>query len=194
MVVYLLRNSRAPNKVVPITVAINREVLVSSNTAVRPDQNPVATGTEFPNYQDPEGEDVWVITLSTTERDADGDLVTPEIINLVSKATAHLELSAALGRLGKRIDWGPLSVDDYAPQVIDLFPPLDMTEGVPISSNLIIRLEDPLPAAGIDLSTLHMHINGLPVITSGTALPGMNVEFRGNVFDMSIIHRPRRVM
>ena len=195
MVVFYLRNSRAPNtKIVPVTISLNREVLVGSNSPVRPDQNPVATGTAFPNLQDLEGEDVWVLTLSTTERDADGDLIPTEVINLVSTSTVHQELEAALGRLGKKVDWGPLATDDSAPQVVEIFPPITQTENVPITSNLVIRLKDLLPASGLDLSTLHISINDLPIVISGSASPGKDIEFRGNVFDMTIIHRPTRIL
>lgn len=195
MVVFYLRNSRTPNsKIVPVTVSLNREVLVGSSTAVRSDQNPVATGTQFPNLQDFEGEDIWVLTLSTTERDDDGDLIPTEVINLTSADNVHQELEAALGRLGSKVNWGPVLPDDYAPQVVEIFPPVTQTSDVPITSNLIVRLQDPLPASGMDLSTLHLSINGLPIVVSGSPVAGAQVEFRGNVFDLTLIHRPKRIL
>jgi hypothetical protein len=57
---------------------------------------------------------------------------------------------------------------------------------------VIYRITDPLPAAGLDLSTLNMTLNGLPVITNGTVESGETVEFKGNVFDLNMIYRPKR--
>lgn len=194
MVVFYLRNSRIPSgKIVPVTVALNKEVILGAKTTARPDQNPVATGTYFPNLLDYEGEEIWIITLSTRERDADGDPIPPEVINVLSESHIHIELEAALGRIGRKIDWGTPLPDTQAPQLIEINPPLSQTSNVPISSNVILRLQDPLPAAGMDLSTLNLTLNGFPVVTSGLAAPGMDVDIRGNVFDLTIIHRPRRI-
>lgn len=160
---------------------------------VRPDQNPAGTGTEFPNLQDSEGNRIWILSVSTTERDANGDPIPPEIVNLVTQNTVHLELEAAIGRLGQKVDWGIPLEDISAPQLVDLTPPLTQTTNVPIISNIIVHLQDPLPAAGIDISTINMSINGLSVITNGVSEPNMDVEFRGNIFDMTVIHRPKRL-
>ena len=74
MPVYYLRNSKAPTgKIVPITVSLNLEVLSS---VVQP-----ATGTEFPDTQDPEGEGIWILTVCTTELDSDGERIGIEVVN-----------------------------------------------------------------------------------------------------------------
>ena len=193
MVVFYLRNSRIPSgKIVPVTIALNKEVIVGVPTAVRPDQNPVATGTHFPNLLDFEGEEIWIITVATRERDADGDPIPPEVINVLSESHIHIELEAALGRIGSKIDWGTPLPDTQAPQLIEIYPPLSQTTNVPFGSNIILRLQDPLPASGMDLSTLNLTLNGFPVVTSGLAVSGMDVDIRGNVFDLTIIHRPKR--
>lgn len=194
MVVFYLRNSRIPQgKIVPVTVALNLETVVAYETPTRQDQNPAGTGIGFPNLLDNEGGRIWILTVSTTERDINGNPIPPEIVNLVTKDTVHLELEAAIGRLGQKVDWGIPLEDISAPQLVDLTPPLTQTANVPITSNIIVHLEDPLPAAGIDLSTINMSINGLPIITNGSPETDMDVEFRGNVFNMTIIHRPKRL-
>jgi hypothetical protein len=194
MVVFYLRNSRIPQgKIVPITVALNLESVVAYEDLTRPDQNSAGTGIGFPNLIDPEGNRIWILSVSTTERDVNGDPIPPEIVNLVTKDTVHLELEAAIGRLGQKVDWGIPLEDIFAPQLVDLTPPLTQTTNVPITSNIIVHLQDPLPAAGIDISTISMSINGLPVIINGVSEPAMDVEFRGNIFDMTIIHRPKRL-
>lgn len=194
MVVFYLRNSRIPKgKVVPVTVSLNLESVLGYQSPTRPDQNPQGTGTEFPNLQDPEGNRIWILIVSTTEPDVNGNSIPPEIINLVSQDTVHLELEAALGRIGQKINWGVPLADNKAPQLISITPELSQTTNVPITSNIIFRLQDPLPAAGIDISTLQMRINGLPVVTNGVVALLKDVEFRGNIFDLTVIHRPKRI-
>lgn len=194
MVVFYLRNSRSPDgKIVPITVALNNEAVVAQEAPSRSDQHPLGSGTEFPNLYDPEGDGIWVLTLSTTEPDENGDPIPTEFINLVSKETVHLELEAAMGRIGQKIDWGTLEEDNRPPRLVSLTPDLNQTTAVPIISNVIIRLKDPLPAAGMDLSTLNVRLNGFPIVTSGIAEPERDVELQGNVFDLTVIHRPKRI-
>lgn len=182
MVVFYLKNSRAPeNKIVPVTVALNKEVLYPY-----PDN--------FPDLQNQEGDGIWILTLSTTERDVDGDPIPPEIINVISETTLHLELEAGLGRIGQKVNWGPLSPDTTAPKVVEITPPLTQTTGVPIASNIIVRLKEGLPASGMDLSTLNLTLNGFPIISGGVVQSGYDAELRGNVFDLTIIHRPHRLL
>ena len=183
MVVFYLRNSRAPSgKIVPVTVSLDKEVIL-----------PVV-GSGFPNLEDREGNEIWILTAATSERDTNGDPIVPEYINIVSEATVHLELEAALGRIGKKVDWGPIASDDIAPRVIEITPPLTQTTDVPILSNVLVRLQDPLPGAGIDLSTLNVSLNGFVLISGGFVQPGFDVQFRGNVFDLTIIHRPQKLL
>lgn len=186
MVVFYLRNSRLPDgKIVPVTIALNQEALQEYNTTVRPSQNPLGIGTGFPNLADLEGDSTWLISLSTTERDINGNPIVPEFINVVTTGTVHLELEAALGRIGQQVDWGTPLPDTQAPQLVEIFPPLTQTSNVSIGSNISIRLRDPLPAAGIDLSTVRVRINGIEVTG--------DVEFRGNVFDLTLVYNPVRI-
>ncbi len=195
MPVYYLRNSKAPDgKIVPITVSLNLEVF---------DQVPwpAATGTVFPNdpfpdTKDPEGEGIWVLTVSTSELDSNGEKIGIEVVNVLDPSldTVHDEIQAAMGRIGEQIDWGTLLVDNVAPQLKSLEPPIQQTENVSIVSDVVARIIDPLPAAGLDLSTLNMSINGLPVISGGVATPSHDIELRGNVFDTTVIFRPTRIL
>ena len=185
MVVFFLRNSRIPDgKIVPVTISLTLDVLKPT----------LATGTEFPNLGDPEGEQVWILTLDTPELDKSGKSIPTEVVNVLSKDTVHLEIEAAFGRIGNKINWGTLLSDTQPPRLLEITPPLDQTTNVSILSNIIARIQDPLPAAGIDLSTLNVRLNNFPIVTSGIAEPGKDVEFRGNVFDLTIIHRPKRIL
>ncbi len=185
MVVFYLRNSRIPDgKIVPVTISLTLD-------AIKPT---LATGTGFPDLGDPEGNRVWILTLDTPEPDISGNPISTEVVNVLSEDTVHFEIEAALGRIGTQIDWGTPLPDVQPPRLLEITPPLDQTTGVSIFSNIIARIQDPLPAAGIDLSTLNMRLNDFPIITSGIAEPGKDVEFRGNVFDLTVIHRPKRIL
>jgi len=187
MVVFYLRNSRNPDsKVVAVTVALSLDVLVPQNTAVRSDQAPTATGSEYPNLIDLEGDQSWILIASTTEPDAAGNPIDPEFVNLVSTGTVHLEIEAALGRIGSQVDWGTILPDTKPPRLVEITPPLDLTTNVPITSNIVVRLEEPLPAAGIDLSTVSATLNGFDITG--------DLELRGNIFDLTMIYRPTRIL
>lgn len=196
MVVFYLRNSRAPDdKIVPITIALQLDPVYNTLGETRADQDPSASGTDFPNLLDPEGDQIWIMVVAPPREELDKDTgqpIPPEIINIVSLDTLHLEIEAAIGRIGSRVEWPSLQPDTSPPQLFSIDPPLDQTTDVSIFNNIVVRLKEPLPAAGLDLSTLNMKINGLPVVTSGIAEVGEDVEFRGNIFDFQLIHRPKR--
>ncbi len=196
MVVFYLRNSRAPDdKIVPLTIALQLDPIYNMLGETRVDQDPSASGTDFPNLLDPEGDQIWIMVVAPPRDELDKDTgqpIPPEIINIVSLDTLHLEIEAAIGRIGSRVEWPSLQPDTSPPQLFSIEPPLDQTTDVSIFSNIIVRLKEPLPAAGLDLSTLDMKINGLSVVTSGIAEVGEDVEFRGNIFDFQLIHRPKR--
>ncbi len=193
MAVFYIRNSRNPDaKVVPITVALSSDVLKPDSTIltasgnVRPDQDPLGTGTAYPNLADPEGDQSWILIAQTTELDINGNSIDPEIINLVSTGTVHLELEAAFGRIGSQVDWGTLISDTRAPRLTEITPPLDQTTNVPIVSDIVFRLRENLPSAGIDLSTLSVTLNDFDITG--------DVELRGHIFDLTVIYRPTRIL
>jgi hypothetical protein len=128
--------------------------------------------------------------------------IPPEFINVISEATLHDELEAAMGRIGERVVWPPILEDTSPPKLTSADPPQDAT-GVILLGNVIYRITESLPAAGLDLSTLNIRFadNQLPIVTSGVPRPpgtlgptdtGEDVEFRGNIFDYTIIYRPKR--
>ncbi len=186
MVLFYLRNSRNPeSKVVPVTVSLSLDNLKPENTPVRSDQVAPASGTAYPNLADIEGDGSWILIAATTEPDINGDPIDPEFVNVVTTGTVHLEIEAALGRIGNQIDWGVISPDTRPPHLVEITPALDQTTDVSIFSNIIIRLQDAVPAAGIDLSTLKVKVNNFDVTS--------DLELRGNIFDLTAIYRPTRV-
>lgn len=192
MVVFYLRNSRAPDsKVVAVTVSLSSDVLKGQNTSVRLDQHPIVSGVvpsgeDYPNLFDAEGEQSWILIAETNEEGLDGNRIPREVVNLVTTGTVHLEIEAALGRIGSQVDWGTLRPDTRPPELAEITPPLNQTTNVPITSNVVFRLQEPLPAAGIDLSTLNVKLNGFDITG--------DVELRGNIFDLTGIYRPTRVL
>ncbi len=175
MVVFYLRNSKLPSgKIVPVTVSLNLEV-VKGQLSI-----PAVSG--FPTRADPEGEQIWLLTLSTTESDLSGNPINTERINIISEDTVHDEIEAALGRIGAQVDWGTLLPDIRPPSVVELTPDINQTSNVKLGSNIIVRLKDALPAAGIDLSTVKMKVNDVDVTN--------DLEIKGNIFDLTLIFRP----
>jgi len=174
MVVFHVRNSLIPDgKVVPMTVSLDLEALKQSL--------PVS----FPDFSQPPADEVWLLIVSTTEPDTNGNPIHPEFINLVSLATLHLEIEAAIGRIGQKINWGTPLVDNIAPRVLDMVPPLNQSTNVSIWSDIIAHIVDPLPSAGMDFSTIKVKINGHDVTS--------NVQVKGSVFDFTLFFNPVRI-
>lgn len=185
MVVFYLRNSLAPDdKVVPITITLTLDAVHANE------------GTELPTLEDPEGDSIWLMIVAPPRDELDKDTgipIPPEFINEISEDTLHEELEAAMGRIGERIEWPSLSSDTQPPKLNSIDPPQNATD-ISILGNVLYRITEPLPAAGLDLSTLNIRFadNQLPIMTSGVAEPGEDVELRGNIFDLQIIYRPKR--
>ncbi len=187
MVVFYLRNSRNPDgKIVPITFALTSDAVKSYPNPARQDQDPLASGVAFPNLLDSEGDQHWFLIAKTTSLDTNGDKIDSEIINVVTTGTVHQEMEDAMGRIASQIDWGTLQDDIYPPKLIEFEPPVTQTQDVRITTNVIARLSESLPAAGIDFATVKMKINDFDVTE--------DVEFRGTPFDLTLIYRPRRIL
>lgn len=184
MVVFYVRNSLNPDgKVIPITVALSSDVLKSGNFPIRSDQDPLGSGTQFPNLLDREGEQQWILILETTELDSSGNKIAPEIVNVVTTGTVHQEIEGAMGRISDKVDWGTLKADTRSPELVEFSPPITNTTNVPIVSNIVARLQDSLPAAGIDFSTISVKVNNFDITS--------DVEFTGTIFDLTLTYRPK---
>ncbi len=187
MVVFYLRNSRNPDaKIVAVTISLSLDSLKPQDALVRADQFTTATGSEYPNLADLEGDGSWILIAETNEVDTAGNKIAAEFVNLVTTGTVHLEIEAALGRIGSQVDWGTLQADTKPPKLVEITPALSQTTNVPITSNIIVRLEESLPAAGIDLSTVSATLNGFDITG--------DLEFSGNIFDLTTIYRPTRIL
>ena len=143
-----------------------------------------------PNFRPTFGvaERYWKLFIYTSGLDANGDSVGPIIAGVKGTAeTVNGVVENALADLCALIDWsqqGQLSpeVDRNAPLVTEQYPVANQT-GVNISSPVVIRVADPLPAVGIDLSTVTLTIDGHSVVP----------DVVGNKFDYTFSFSPKPI-
>lgn len=120
-----------------------------------------------------EGEPIWVIELATDEPHKNGGSIPPEFINLTSLNNLDEEIEKAVEIISEKIDWTPFEVDIRPPFVESRYP---SSYEVDIESSINIVLKDLLPAAGIDINSITMTINGLGV-TSELEISGDPYEY-----------------
>jgi len=137
MAEFLVRNSLNPNKVIKLGVTYNQ---------VTPKGH--------------EGEALWVCEVATDEPDINGDPIRPVYINDITLRTIDDEMGKAVSLIASQVDWSPLVNDVRAP-IIEYISPADYE--VDIDSVLEIGLQDHLPAAGIDISSLSLTVNDFDV-------------------------------
>lgn len=133
-------------------------------------------------------EPYWKVFIYTTGLDSQGAAVGPIITDVVGiEDTVNELMETKLAELCGLIDWsqqGQFSpeVDSAAPVVVEQFPGANQVN-VPINSPVVIRVQDLLPAVGIDASTVTMSIDGLSVTPSVT----------GNKYDSTFSFSPKPI-
>ena len=139
-----------------------------------------------PNYRN--AEPTWKVFIYTSGKDADGEMVGPLVAGVFgSEDDVNDFINAKIAELCALIDWSqqgqysPES-DSAAPAVVEQYPLRGQT-GVSISSPIVIRVQDLLPAVGIDPSTVVMTVDGFEVVP--------NVS--GNKFDYTFTFKPRPI-
>ena len=123
--------------------------------------------------KDYEGEPIWVIELATDESHKNGGNIPPEFINLTNLDNLDEEIEKAVEIISERIDWTLLEIDVRSPFVESCYP---SDYEIDIESNIEIIIKDLLPAAGIDISSIVMTINGFDV-TSESEISGDPYEY-----------------
>lgn len=151
---FLLRNSLNPNKVVQCTISFRQLV---------------AKGDE--------GEPVWVVEIGTLEprKYPPGGTIDPVFIHYTSSVNLDAAIKEATETIAAQVDWEPLDEDLRPPFVIYNRP----TDGevASIYSDVVIDIKDVLPAAGIDIDSITMSVNGFDV-TSEIDIEGDPYEYR----------------
>lgn len=148
----------------------------------RPEQNP----NFKPKYAI--AEPFWKVFIYTTGIDSSGNAVGPIITDVVgSEDTVTALMETKLAELCDLIDWSQQGeftpqVDSAAPVIVEQFPTVGQAV-VPINSPVVLRVQDLLPAVGIDSSTVLMSIGGLSVTP--------NVV--GNKYDYTFSFSPRPI-
>lgn len=147
-------------------------------------------GEPNPNFKPsyPSGERYWKLFIYTTGLDSSGESVGPVVAGLFGgDDTINEFVEETIADLCGLIDWSQQGqftpeVDNAAPLVTEQFPQPGQTN-VSISSPVVIRVQDPLPANGIDVSTVVMTIGGITI----------NPNVTGNKYDSTFTFSPRPV-
>jgi len=133
-------------------------------------------------------EPTWKVFIYTTGLDSSGGKIGPLVADVFgSETTVNSFIEAKIAELCALIDWSQqgqflAQSDSGAPVVVEQFPLAGQT-GVPISSPIVIRVQDFLPGNGVDPSTVSLKVDGFlvnPVIT-------------GNKYDQFFTFKPRPV-
>lgn len=147
-------------------------------------------GEVNPNFKPsyPSAEPYWELTIHTTGLGSGGDSVGPVIVDVIgSETTVNDLINSKIAELCSLIDWseqGEFSEesDVSSPIIVSRIPSPGQTD-VPIQSSVIIRVQDKLPANGIDAGTLSLKIDGIAV----------NPEIVGNKYDYTFVFKPRPI-
>lgn len=139
MAEYLLRNSLNSNKVVKCGITFRK--LTNKGE---------------------EGEPVWLVQVSTAEPHKDGGDIAPAFIHLTTLDNLDVEVTKATETIALQTDWTPLQVDSRAPIVSFIEPVGDLSD-VPIYSSLRFEISELFPAAGIDIDSIEVTVNGVDV-------------------------------
>lgn len=158
MAKYLLRNSLNPSKVVSCSITFRQIV-----------------------NKGEDGEPKWLIEIVTAEPHKDGGEIPPVYIHHTSKMNLDLEIKKATEDISKQIDWGTL-VSDLRPPFISYCNTKEADE-VSINSELKFTIEDILPAAGIDKSSIRLLVNGFDVTDE--------IKITGDPYSYDLVWGPR---
>ena len=150
---YLLRSSLNPNKVVKCTI----------------------TFRQIANKGD-DGDPSWLIEIGTVEPHKDGGRIPPTFIHNVTSTNLDEEIEKATELIAAQVDWLPELIDLRPPFVVYKSPAND-DNSVSIDSDVIVDIKDIYPAAGIDISSINMTVNGIDV-TSDLKVFGDPLDYR----------------
>lgn len=147
-------------------------------------------GEENPNFEPsyPSAERYWKIFIYTSGLTSEGESLDPIVADLLGGIdTVNEFVETKIAELCALVDWSQQGeytpqTDSQSPLVVEQFPNIDQTN-VPISSPIVIRVKDPLPGNGIDVSTIVMKVDGLTVTPTVV----------GNKYDYTITYSPRPI-
>jgi len=170
---YYVTNSKYPSNPQVFTITLHKVA---------------SLGGEFGGVHEPLGsaERYWKIFIYTSGLDTQGDQVGPIVADVTGGTeTVDSFIEETMADLCSLIDWSQqgqvaLEIDRNSPIITEQYPAVGQSN-VNISSPVVVRVIDPLPGVGIDMSTVTMKIDGFD-ITPNVA---------GNKFDYTFSFSPK---
>ena len=163
MAEYTIRNSLNPDKVVKCSITFRKLT-----------------------NRDERGEPVWLIHIATDEPHKNGGDIASVFIHLASLDNLGLEIDQATEKIAVQVDWGVLK-EDLRPPIVFIVTPDNDLENVDIRSDVTFDIKDLLPAAGINVDSIEMSVNGTDVTDE--------LEITGDPYQYKVIWKPfKRVL
>lgn len=158
MAEYILRNSLNPDRVVKCFITFRKLT-----------------------NKDERAEPVWLVHIVTDEPHKDGGNIAPVFIHLATLNNLDLEINNATEKIASQVNWGTLKEDTRAP-IVSIVEPVGDINNVGIMSNVIFDIEDLLPAAGVDMDSIKVSVNGMDVTEE--------IEVMGDPYIYRVIWKP----
>jgi len=149
---FIVRNSLNPYKAVKFSITFQQQTLKGY-----------------------EGDNIWTAEVNTTEPSVSGTEIKSEYLHLRTLVNLDNEIEKAVSVICEQIDWLPAIEDLRAPYVTSHFPV--ETTNVSIESSVVINVEESLPSAGIDLSSIKVMLDSFD-ITNECDVTGDPYEYK----------------
>jgi hypothetical protein len=176
MATFEVRHSEFPRNPKKFTVVLDKVV-----------KNLGEPDTIFP---EPGDDDVfWEIRIGVADAvDVSGETIKSLWVDTAVEGTVDATIQRGINEISQLIDWSDngefIQEDDiYGPVVVSTFPSPNAKD-VSIFSSIQIRLQDFLPAKGIDLSTIKLTVDGVQVTPD---------FITGHIFDTTVSYKPPAV-
>ena len=106
-----------------------------------------------------EGEHFWTLEIGTTHSGIGGADISSKKVHKIAANNLDQVIEENLALLAAQIDWEPLIRDNDPPYITDFSP---VGDNVEIGSIVRFLIEEQLPSAGIDVSSINVYFgNGL---------------------------------
>lgn len=160
MAYFIVRNSMNPNKAVTFGITYRQIIDKSSQ----------------------DGEAIWVVEIATDEPHVTtSGTIPPYFITITDSIDLDSEIEKGVVYLSNQINWQPLILDTRPPFVTEITP---ANYEASIRSNVIVKITDIHPSAGIDIDSIKLLINEIDVTDE--------LIYRGDEFEYEIEWRPPR--
>lgn len=135
---FIVRNSLNPYKAVKFNITFQQQVLKGL-----------------------EGEPFWLAEINTNEPSVSGTQIASEYLHLKTLTNMDAEIEKVVSNICKQIDWTP-QIEDTRGPIVTSYSPSETTD-VGIDSSVKLTINDLLPSAGIDISSICVTLNGFDI-------------------------------